>query len=166
MEIVQELQTRETTAAKAAAAFGFNQPRPEDVLNREDFDSDVEYALAVAELDRRMNTAEYKAAARRVGVQAKQIDYDKEREEQRKEFAEIRKTVTLNDSEIAEIDREARRLAENDFATGKISSGQIGERATQYVTQLEEAAKDRKAGNMQFNGMFRREIGRGVIKPE
>ena len=163
MEIVMELQNRDSIRQKAAAALGFNQPNPEDVIHREDYGSDAEYAVALARMTQTMNTPEYRAAARKVGVTAQNRTEEDERAEQRKEYAEIRKTVKLDSVELEQIDREALQLARQQLADGKIAYSQLGETVEQIAKQLTEKAKDRKAGNIQLNAAFRREAKRGQV---
>ena len=163
-EIVMELQTRDTIRQKAAAALGLNMPSPEDVLHREDFNSDAEFAVALARMTQTMNTPEYRSAARKVGVTAQKQNEDEEREAQRKEYAEIRKSVTLDSVDLEQIDKEALHRARQQLAEGKIGASQLGEAVEQIAKQLTEKAKDRKAGNIQLNAAFRREAKRGHEK--
>ena len=163
-EIVQELMTRDTIRAKAAAALGLNQPNPEDVIHREDYESDAAFAVALARLTQTMNTPEYRAAARKVGVTAQKQNEDEEREAQRKEYAEIRKTVKLDSVDLERIDKEALTLARQQLAEGKIAYSQLGETVETIAKQLTERVKDRKAGNIQLNAAFRREAKRGHEK--
>ena len=158
MEIVQELQTRESVAKKAVAAFGFNQPNPEDVIHREDYDSDAEYAVALARMTQTMNSPEYRAAARKVGVTAQRDSEDEERKRQREEYKEIRKAVTLSDYELEQIDKEALALARKELASGKIGASELGAAVERIAAELTKKQKDVKAGKMQFNAMFRREV--------
>ena len=157
MEIVQELQTREKTAAKAAAAFGFNQPNPEDIIHREDYASDAEYAVALARMTQTMATPEYRAAARKVGVVAHQQNEEAERKRQREEFERIRKEITLDELDQQNVDAEAQRLAKIELAQGKIMASEYGDAILRHAEKLTEKAKDRKAENMMFNAMIRKQ---------
>ena len=166
MEIVQEYKGRDNTVAKAVAAFGFNQPNPEDIIHREDYDSDAEYAVALARMTQTMSTPEYRSAARKVGVKAQVKTEEEERTIQRKEYAEIRKTVTLNDYELEQIDREAKEMAREELATGKISAHQLGATIEQFANHLTKERKNQKAANQQINAMFRKEIRRNTVADE
>ena len=158
-----EIVTRESIKEKAAAAFGFNMPNPEDVIHREDYDSDAEYAVALAQMTQTMSTPEYRAAARKVGVAAQQRSEEEERKQQKKEFAEIRKTVTLSEVDERIIDEKARQLAKDDLAAGKITVSQYSNAVLKYADTLTKKALDTKAGNRMFNAKIRREIDAGKI---
>ena len=67
-----EIQTKETTKQKMAAALGFDQPNPEDIIHRKDYSSDAEYAVALARMTKIMSSPEYRQAARKVGVAVQQ----------------------------------------------------------------------------------------------
>ena len=157
MEIVQELQTREKTAAKAAAAFGFNQPNPEDIVHREDFPDDTQYMLALARTAQLMNSPEYRAAARKAGVVAHQQNEEAERKRQREKFMKIRKEITLDELDKQNVDAEAQRLAKMELAQGKIMASEYGDAILRHAAKLTEKAKDRKAENMMFNAMLRKQ---------
>ena len=157
MEIVQELQTREKTAAKAAAAFGFNQPNPEDIVHREDFPDDTQYMLALARTAQLMNSPEYRRAARKAGVVVHQENEEAERKRQREEFKAIRRNVTLEPVDQQNVDAEAQRLAKIDLAQGKIMASEYGDAILRHAEKLTEKAKDRKAENMMFNAMIRKQ---------
>lgn len=163
-EIVMELQNRDSIRQKAAAALGFNQPNPEDVIHREDYGSDAEYAVALARLTQTMNTPEYRAAARKVGVTAQNRTEEDTRKQQREEFKQIRKTVELDAAELEQIDREALQLARQQLANGRIGASLLGETVETIAKQLMEKRKDQKAGNIQLNAAFRREAKRGHEK--
>lgn len=157
MEIVQELQTREKIQAKAAAAFGFNTPNPEDIIKRENFDSDTAYCVALAQMTQTMATPEYRAAARKVGVAVHQENEEAERKRQREEFKKIRKDVTLDSVDQQNIDKEAQQLAKIELAQGKIMASEYGDAILRHADKLTEKAKDRKAENMMFNAMIRKQ---------
>ena len=158
MEIVQELRTREQIQEKAAAAFGFNQPNPEDIIQREDYESDTEYAVALARMTQIMSTPEYRSAARKAGVVAQRKTEDEEREQQREEFARIRKEVTLDSIDQQNVDEEAERLAKMDLAQGKIRASEFSDAILNHAEKLTKKAKDRKAENLMFNAMIRKQL--------
>lgn len=157
MEIVQELQTREKIQAKAAAAFGLNAPTAEDVIKRSDYPDDVTYTVALARMQKEMDTPEFRAAMRKTGVVRQQESEEEERKQQREEFAEIRKAITLDELDRQNVDAEAQRLAKMELAQGKIMASEYGDAILRHAEKLTEKAKDRKAENMMFNAMIRKQ---------
>lgn len=164
MEIVQELQTRDSVMEKAAAFFGFNQPNATDVIHRENYATDAEYAFALAKMEKDMDTPEYQRAIRKAKVEAKKKADEEEQKARRKEYEEIRKSVHLDSVEQSQVEDEARRRAAADFRDGTISASEISKRALEHLGQLEKEALDKKANNMHFNSLIRRERERNIVR--
>ena len=164
MEIVQELQTRESVREKAAAFFGFDQPSAADVIHREDYATDADYVVALAKMEKHMDTPEYQKAIRKAKIEAKQKAEEEEQKARRKEYEEIRKSVHLNDFEQSQVEDEARRRAAADFRDGIISASEISKRALEHLGKLEKEALDKKANNMHFNSLIRRERERNIVR--
>lgn len=163
MEIVQELQTRESTRKKAAALFGFDQPRAVDVIHREDFATDAEYAVALAQMEMTMSTPEYQRAIRKATVENRQRAEEEEAKANLEEYAKIRESVTLNSFEQSQVEEKARLLAMDDFRAGKIHASDLGTSAIKHFSRLEKEALDQKASNMHFNSMIRQERNKSVV---
>ncbi len=152
-----EFETKESFRQKAEAALGLNMPNPEDVIHRKDFASDAEYAVALAQMTQTMSTPEYRAAARKAGVAIHRENEKEIRQQQRKEYEEIRKGITLTELEVSNIDREAEQIARYNLGSGKIPASQLGAEIAKIANELTKKKKDEKAGDQLFNKMVRRE---------
>ena len=70
----------------------------------------------------------------------------------------IRKGITLDELDQQNVDAEAQRLAKIELAQGKIMASEYGDAILRHADKLTEKAKDRKAENLMFNAMIRKQI--------
>ncbi len=146
----------EDVRAKAAHALGLDVGSVLDQVKRQDFVTDEDYLDACTKKALEQQTPEYRQTYRRLSDELAQRRETEQREAQAKQFAALRKDVTLNSVELDGIEREARRLAQIDLAAGRIFLHQLGESISQYAECLTDQAKDEKAARQQMNAIFRR----------
>lgn len=158
MEIVQ---TNEQIKAKAVAALGFSAPDPRDVIHRDDYNSDAEYAVALARMTQTMNTPEYRAAARKVGVMVHKESEKEAADRQRAEFKSICASVTLSVDDQRRIDEEANRRAKAEIGAGKIGASELGDAVVRIAKELTRKAKEEKASSIMFNKQLREDWQKG-----
>lgn len=149
------VETTETTRAKAAHAFGLDQPSALDAVKRSDFDSDEAYLNAATLYEMERSNPEYQATRRRLAAELES------RQEQDAAYKEIRAGVKLDYIEQKEVDREAAELARRDLAAGKIGVSDLGAAIASHAEKLTAQRLDTKAGNMLFNGIIRGRRGGG-----
>lgn len=152
-----EIVTKESTTEKVAAALGFNQPSALDVVRREEFKSDADYIHALTETQAKMDDPEYQRAARKVAEEDRRRQEKAIREEQRKEYSEILKTVKLSDLDRRTVDTQAAELARRDLAAGRIFASDLAGRIEHYAEELTEKKKRDLAAGIQFNRCLRGE---------
>ena len=152
------VNTKEKAKQRFETVLGFNQPRAEDVVKRENFNSDAEYIVALTQMKMVMATPEYQKAARQSAREAQQQKEAELKKKQDKLYQKLRKEAVLNSFEEGQVEREARRLADNDIAEKKISVSEYGETVRVYTEKLTGKAKDEKAQNGVMNAIFRGEI--------
>lgn len=136
---------------------------PDEVIKRSDYKSEGEYLMALADYETKMQTPEFRRAMNKVIKQQNEKAEAAAREEQRKHYAEIRKTVKLDDNERSQVDQRAKERAQADYMAGKISSAEIAGKAESYVAELEKAMLDSKATNISFNEQIRQTWHGGLV---
>ena len=152
-----EFVSKEAMAEKAATAFGFNQPSALDIVHREDYENDVAYIHALTEAQAKMDNPEYQRAARKVAEEDRRRQEKAIREEQRKEYSEILKTVKLSDLDRRTVDTQAAEMARRDLAAGRIFASDLAGRIEHYAEELTEKKKRDLAAGIQFNRCLRGE---------
>lgn len=153
-----EFETKNQTKQRVSASIGFDQPKAEDVIKRESFNSDAEYIVALTQMKMVMATPEYQSAARKTAIEAQQRREAEIKAKQEKLYQKLRKEAVLNSFEEGQVEREARRLADDDVTERKIRVSEYGETVRRYTEELTGKAKDQKAQNGVVNAIFRGEI--------
>ena len=154
MEMV--IENRRSIVDKANRAFGFGDYDPSQFVKREDYKTEAEYLTARADFDSRYTAdPNFRATVRKVLQEREEEAKRKETEKNNERFKQIRKHVLLDEFERAHMDKEAVKMAQDDYASGKISSAQIGRKAHEYFNELEASALDKKAGHILMNELFR-----------
>lgn len=154
-EIIGEFITQESIKAKAASAFGLDQPSALDVVHRENYKSDVDYIHALTETQAKMDNPEYQKAARKVAAEDRRRQEEEIRKAQRREYDEILKSVKLDDIDKRAIDKEAAQEARRDLAAGKITLSELGQRIESYGEKLTDQKRRERAASIQFNRCLR-----------
>lgn len=155
------VETTETTRAKAAHAFGLDQPSALDAVKRSDFDSDEAYLNAATLYEMERSNPEYQATRRRLAAELESRQEQEQRKAQDAAYKEIRAAVKLDYIEQREVDREAAELARRDLAAGKIGASDLGAAIASHAEKLTAQRLDTKAGNQLFNGIIRGRRGGG-----
>ena len=153
---MENFETKQSIAEKAAAAFGLGMPNPEDIVRREDYKNDAEYAFALARTTQIMQSPEYRKAARAAGLTAYHEKEEETRRKQQEEFKEIKKGIKLSEYEISEIDKEADRIARAKIGRGEVPPSKLGDEIVKIAAELRDKKKDQKANSVQFNAMMRK----------
>ena len=150
-------KARSSETGKAAAKLGtaLKGVDPDEIIKRADYKTDGEYLMALADFEAKMQTPEFRQAMAKVTQREREKADARAREEQRKQYAEIRKGLKLDSYERETVDKQARAQAEAEYRAGRITSAEVGTKACQYAAALEKAALDRKANNMQTNDFIR-----------
>lgn len=139
------------------AALGLDNDHVFDIIKRSEFNSDDEFLTACAEFELQRNRPELQQVKRRLAREWAEVDEDAVREQQRKQYDEIRAAVKLDYLDKRQIDGEARRLAQSDLALNKISASGLSDAITQYAERLTAQRLDQKAAAQQMNSLLRRE---------
>lgn len=154
-----KVETSEDTRKKAIAAFGFDEPPALEKLSRSDFGSDEEFYNAVAELSVRNNSPEYREAYRKIRreytAQKKAEEEAAAEQKHQEEIAQAIKGCVLRPEEQQKVDNQAREMAQNDLAAGRISFQEMGAAVARYAEQLTAEAKERKVHTADINKRLR-----------
>ena len=140
---------------KARLSLGLNMPSANDLIRREDFKSDVEYKRALVDMAAKLNDPEVRRALRNDASEQAEQDEREARKQQEEEHARIRRSVTIDDMDRRNIDKEATRLAHADVAAGRISPSELGARIVEHAEKLTSKRKEEKASAEQLNAMIR-----------
>lgn len=157
-ELNANIETAESTRAKAAAKMGLDLTSALDLVNRSDYPNEEVYLDACARAELERSSPEYRAARARLKAEYRQRTEEQERKRQSENYHEIRKSVSLDDLDRRNIDTEAAALARRDLAKGKIGASELGATIERYAEQLGEKCKDAKASNQLFNAMLRGQL--------
>ena len=154
-EIDARFTSNESIKAKAARAFGMDQPHVFDTLRRVDFANDDAYLDAAVTAEMQRSSPEYQAIRRRL---ARELDERREKDTraaQNETYKAIRGTIKLDDIDVKNIDNEAADLARRDLAAGRIRASDLGAQIEKYAGELTEKRKDSRAAAKMFNDMIR-----------
>ncbi len=158
--------TNEQQKRILAGKLGFNLPSATDFIHREDFDTDIAYQFALIQMQQIMSTPEFQKAAQKVSHELAEEEEREMQKQRRKEFEEIRKSVMLSSYDEEEINRKAAQQAQVLLGRGEISYSELGKKTAEIASQLESAAKDEKAENIQMSNFIRAECHRNSVKAD
>lgn len=147
--------TSEETRAKMAHAMGLDRGSVLDEVDRGSYGSDDEYLDECTRRELERNSA-FLQTRRRLEGELRERQEAQERAEQAEQYRTLRATVKLAPVDVANVEREARRLAERDLAERRITLADLGGAISRYAEKLTERAKDDRAQNLQMNALIRK----------
>ncbi len=157
-----DIITGTSTAEKLASRLN-GQTDTKAALNmvkREDFPDDTSYLTAATKAYLERSDPAFAKAYSSIAA-----EYQKQTEEQqiarnRERYAELSKTVQLDDFERKEVERQARAAAERDLAAKRITLDGMGKAIAAHAEKFTAKAKEEKIGRVMMNEQLRAAMGR------
>ena len=158
MNLIANIETKESTREKIKTALGFDCASALDLVRRSDYDTDEQYLDAAAKVELERVNPEYRAARHSLKREYLARQESEQRESQNALYKVVRANTQLDSLDRRNIDQQAAELARRDLAANRIATSKLGATIEQYAQKLSEQRKDERAAGQMFNMLLRGQV--------
>lgn len=127
-------------------------------VRKKDYLTESAYIDAVTEYHLQHSSPEYNKAYNTVKAEYERRKNENQEINRTERYTELRGSTKLESWESAKIDEEARKLADNDIANGRIGASGYAKAVKSHAEKLSKEAKENKAASSLMNDIFRGKI--------
>lgn len=131
-----------------------------DMVKREDFPDDTSYLTAATKAYLERSDPAFANAYSSIAAEFQKRTEEQQLAQNRERYAELAKSVQLDDFERKEVESQARAAAERDLAAKRITLDNMGAAIASHAEKFTAKAKENKIGRVMMNEQLRAAVGK------